>query len=58
MDSGGLKKSRKVLRAVIGKAVAYGQDPEGVWPGRQRIVLETPLGVQSGQSQEHGQDTS
>ena len=52
VDPGRVQKPRKILSAVIRKAVADSQDPERVGIGRQGVIPERFLSFRHGQTKE------
>ena len=55
VDARGLQQAGEIFGAVVGKAVAHGEDPERVRMLRQGIIVDARLGVQEDGQGERGQ---
>ena len=47
VDACGLEQAGEVLGPVVGKAVAHGEDPEGVRMLRQGVIVDADLGKEA-----------
>ena len=47
VDARGLEQAGEILSPVVGKAVAHGEDPEGVRMLRQGVIVDADLGVKA-----------
>ena len=54
-DARGFEQAGEVFGAVVGEAVAHGEDPEGVRMLRQGIIVDADLGGQAQRHDERGQ---